>query len=102
LTHEVTNQPPALVGYDVYAGDAALVEAVHREGAGWADDELGGLGRLAGSEQAQEWGAEANRQAPVLHTHDRHGRRRDEVFDRHAQRGSLGEQDPSSHQTIHH
>jgi len=79
LTHEVTNQPPALVGYDVYAEDAALVEAVHREGAGWADDELRGLGRLAGSEQAQEWGAEANRQAPVLHTHDRHGRRRDEV-----------------------
>ena len=36
VTHEVTNQPPPLEGYDVFGADAALVEAVEREGAGWA------------------------------------------------------------------
>lgn len=32
-THEVTNQPPPLEGYDAYAADAVLREAVEREGA---------------------------------------------------------------------
>ena len=47
-----------------------------------ADDFLDGLselGRLAGSEQAQRWGAEANAYPPVLRTHDRFGHRIDEV-----------------------
>jgi putative acyl-CoA dehydrogenase len=35
-THEVTNQPPPLTGYDVYSADAALVEGVDRYAAGWA------------------------------------------------------------------
>ena len=33
-THEVTNQPPPLVGHDV-AQDAALLEGLAREGADW-------------------------------------------------------------------
>ena len=33
-THEVTNQPPPLEGYDVFGADAALVDGVEREGAG--------------------------------------------------------------------
>jgi len=78
-THEVTNQVPPLRGHDVFGTDAALVEAVAREGADWAADELHELGALAGSEEAQEHGrlAEANR--PVLHTHDRYGNRIDRV-----------------------
>ena len=32
-THEVINQPPPLDGYDVFGRDAALGEAVEREGA---------------------------------------------------------------------
>jgi putative acyl-CoA dehydrogenase len=78
-THEVTNQPPPLEGYDVFAADAALVEAVEREGAGWAADDLQVLGRLAGSPEAIAWGFEANRHEPELRTHDRYGRRIDAV-----------------------
>ena len=34
-THEVTNQPPPLVGHDT-AQDPALLEGLEREGACWA------------------------------------------------------------------
>src|SRR3546814_15779141 len=78
-THEVTNQPPPLVGYDVFGADAALREAVEREGAGWALDELHDLGRRAGSESAQEWGRQAEANRPELRTHDRYGNRIDVV-----------------------
>jgi putative acyl-CoA dehydrogenase len=78
-THEVTNQPPPLTGYDVYSADAALVEGVDRYAAGWATERLTGLGRRAGSAEAQEWGRLANEVPPVLHTVDRYGRRVDEV-----------------------
>ncbi|GAB3494650.1 acyl-CoA dehydrogenase family protein [Amycolatopsis cihanbeyliensis] len=77
-THEVTNQVPPLTGHDA-AADPALLAALHREGAGWAEPELHELGRLAGSEQAQEWGRLASENRPVLRTHDRYGHRVDEV-----------------------
>ncbi|MBT2445154.1 acyl-CoA dehydrogenase family protein [Streptomyces sp. ISL-36] len=77
-THEVTNQVPPLSGYDVSA-DPALLESLRREGAGWAETEVRELGVLAGGEQAQEWGRLAERNSPVLHTHDRYGHRVDEV-----------------------
>ena len=77
-THVVTNQVPPLVGHDV-AADAALLDGLHRHGAGWAEAELHELGQLAGSEQAQEWGRLANAYPPVLRTHDRFGNRIDEV-----------------------
>ena len=44
-----------------------------------ATGELHRLGILAGSEQAMEWGRLANEHPPVLRTHDRYGRRIDEV-----------------------
>ncbi|MEU1484677.1 acyl-CoA dehydrogenase family protein [Streptomyces sp. NPDC005752] len=82
-THTVTNQVPPLVGYDVFAGDRALTEAVERHLApaiiDEAREELGTLGRSAGSLQAQEWGAQANENPPKLRTHDRYGHRVDEV-----------------------
>jgi putative acyl-CoA dehydrogenase len=77
-THEVTNQVPPLAGYDV-AEDSALLEGLRREGADWAEDEVHALGRLAGGEQAREWGRLANDHHPVLRTHDRYGNRIDEV-----------------------
>ncbi|MEU0374809.1 acyl-CoA dehydrogenase family protein [Streptomyces sp. NPDC006283] len=77
-THDVTNQPPPLVGHDV-ADDAVLLEGLRREGAGWYTEDLHRLGRLAGSEQVQHWAEEANRCEPVLRTHDRYGNRIDEV-----------------------
>ena len=77
-THEVVNQAPPLVGHDV-AADEALLAGVAREGAGWHVDDLHRLGRLAGSEEAQRWGEQANRNEPELRTHDRYGHRVDEV-----------------------
>ncbi len=78
-THQVVNQPPALVDYSVFGGDVALVEALEREGAGWAGDELHELGIRAGSVDAQELGRQANENPPVLVTHDRYGHRVDIV-----------------------
>jgi putative acyl-CoA dehydrogenase len=78
MTHEVFNQVPPLTGYDL-ADDPALLDGLFREGGGWAAEEVHELGRLAGSEQAQEWGRLANEHEPVLRTHDRYGHRIDEV-----------------------
>jgi putative acyl-CoA dehydrogenase len=78
-THDVSNQPPPLTDYDVFASDAALVEGVQRHDASWALDHLGEIGRNAGSLEAQEWGRLANVNEPRLVTHDRYGNRIDEV-----------------------
>ena len=78
-THEVTNQVPPLIGHDPIAGDAALTEACLRHADAATLASLGELGRLAGSEQAQEWGRLANENPPKLRTHDRFGHRIDEV-----------------------
>lgn len=77
-THEVLNQVPPLVGHDT-SDDPALREGLEREGAGWALDEVAALGRLAGTSEAQHLGRVAERDTPILHTHDRYGHRLDEV-----------------------
>jgi putative acyl-CoA dehydrogenase len=77
-THEVTNQSIPLTGYDA-AEDPALLEALHREGAGWAEPGVREIGRLAGGEEHQEYGRLANENPPKLRTHDRFGHRIDEV-----------------------
>ena len=77
--HEVLNQPPPLIDYNLFSSDRALREAVAREGAGWACVEIEEYGRIIGSAEAIEWGVLANQNPPVLHTHDRYGHRRDEV-----------------------
>ncbi|MBW8798605.1 MAG: acyl-CoA dehydrogenase family protein [Streptomyces sp.] len=83
ITHTVTNQPPPLVGYDLFGADPALVEAVGRHTDPELLDEvraeLSGIGSSAGSAQVQEWGAQANENPPRLRTHDRYGHRIDEV-----------------------
>jgi len=78
-THEVTNQAPPLAGHDPIAGDTALAEACERHADAATLADLADLGRLAGSEQAQEWGRLANENPPTLRTHDRFGHRVDEV-----------------------
>jgi putative acyl-CoA dehydrogenase len=78
VTHEVFNQvPPA--GETDTADDPVLLEALHREGAGWAEEQVRAAGRLAGSAQARDWARQADTHPPVLHTHDRTGHRVDEV-----------------------
>jgi putative acyl-CoA dehydrogenase len=78
-THEVTNQPPPLEGYNLFEQDRALVEAVERESAGWALPDLTALGKLSGDPEVLRWGVLANENPPVLRTHDRYGNRIDEV-----------------------
>src|SRR5947209_11402113 len=77
-TREVFNQPPPLQGYNLYLENRPLVEAVEREGAGWAEDRLVAMGQEAGGEPL-EWGRQANENPPQLKTHDRYGNRIDEV-----------------------
>jgi putative acyl-CoA dehydrogenase len=77
-THEVVNQVPPLTGHDV-AADPALLSAVSREGAAWAEPELHELGLLAGTAQTQDLARLANVNKPALRTHDARGYRIDEV-----------------------
>ncbi|MGH2657504.1 MAG: isovaleryl-CoA dehydrogenase [Actinomycetota bacterium] len=78
-THQVTNQPPPLEGYNLFETDRPLAEAVRREGASWSEPDLVALGKLAGAAEVLRLGDEANRHPPVLRTHDRYGHRIDEV-----------------------
>jgi putative acyl-CoA dehydrogenase len=79
VTHEVANQPPPLEDYNLFAGDRALREGVAREGASWAEDQLTRFGAQCGAASTLALGAQANKYPPILQTHDRYGRRRDEV-----------------------
>ena len=78
-THDVINVSRELCDYNMYLQDTALREAVAREGAGWAHEELSAFGRLAGSAEYLELGVLANKFAPELDTHDRFGNRVDLV-----------------------
>jgi putative acyl-CoA dehydrogenase len=73
------NQPPPLVEYNLFETDAPLREALEREGAEWAHDLVHDLGHLAGTQEAIDWGFQANANPPQLHTYDRFGNRIDEV-----------------------
>ena len=78
-THEVTNQAEALEDYNAYAQDPTLVEAVAAAGAGWAEPDISEFGAKVGSAKWQAEARAANRNAPVLHTHNRFGRHIDVV-----------------------
>jgi putative acyl-CoA dehydrogenase len=75
----VTNQPPPLVNYNVFEADRPLVEALDREGGGWAKARASELGAIAGRAETIRLGFEANENPPRLLTHDRFGNRIDEV-----------------------
>jgi putative acyl-CoA dehydrogenase len=77
-THEVFNQVPPLENRNLFLDNAPLVEALKREGGGWAHDRAAEAGAFWGGE-AQEWGRLANENPPVLKTHDAVGNRVDEV-----------------------
>ena len=78
-THDVINQPPVLVDYDLFETDTALKEAVHREGGAWAESKLREFGDILGSEHVLRLGDLANRFPPELRLFDRYGHRIDEV-----------------------
>jgi putative acyl-CoA dehydrogenase len=65
---------------NVFADDRSLARAVTAAGADAPQlAQLTGLGALAGTAEAQDWGRLANAYPPVLRTHDRYGNRIDEV-----------------------
>ncbi|MFN8198115.1 MAG: acyl-CoA dehydrogenase family protein [Nakamurella multipartita] len=77
-THDVVNVVDPLVGFDVAAADPALAAGL--AAAGTAPTEP--LRSLAVDAGAAEWAEQArlaDRNPPVLHTHDRAGRRIDEI-----------------------
>jgi len=73
------NQPPPLVDYNLFESDAPLRESLEREAASWAHDMVHDLGSLAGTQEAIDWGFQANANPPQLRTHNRFGDRIDEV-----------------------
>ncbi len=78
-THEVTNQPPPLIGRNLFTDNSALIEALEREGGSWASERAVECGRFWGDEPI-EWGRLANERPPVLERFDRYGNRVDNVI----------------------
>ncbi len=78
VTHAVINQVSPLENYNP-ASSPVLIESLIREGGQWGVEEVTEVGAISGSAQAQRWGELADRNRPILHTHDRIGNRIDEV-----------------------
>jgi putative acyl-CoA dehydrogenase len=78
-THEVLNQPPPLEDVNLFEQDLALREAVAREGGAWGEERLASFGEWLGQASTIWLGEQANRNPPVLQSHDRFGHRIDQV-----------------------
>ncbi|HYF18977.1 MAG TPA: isovaleryl-CoA dehydrogenase [Ramlibacter sp.] len=78
-THEVFNQPESLAGYDLFAGNAALRDALKLNAPQLDTSSLSQLGQRLGTPEMQLHARLANVHAPQLRTHDRFGRRADLV-----------------------
>lgn len=78
-THEVTNQPSELTGYNAFRDDRALTQAIEVMGGGWYQAELAAFGAQVGTARVQVLARQANRHPPELISHDRFGRRIDEI-----------------------
>lgn len=78
-THEVFNQPQALVDYDLFAGNQAMRDALAFHAPGLDTRALADLGRRLGTREMQGHARLANVVTPQLHSHDRTGRRIDQV-----------------------
>ena len=78
-THEVANQPEPLVDYNLFDGNHGLRAALALNAPGLDTGPLSTLGRHLGSAPMQAHARLANVYTPQLHSHDRFGRRIDEV-----------------------
>jgi putative acyl-CoA dehydrogenase len=76
---EVLNQAPPLQPVNLFEIDVALREALEREGGGWGVDRAREVGAVAGSAEAHEHSRRAERNVPILRTHDQYGNRIDHV-----------------------
>lgn len=78
-THEVFNQPEPLVDYNLFETNRPLRDALQFNAPALQLAQLHELGGAVGSAGMQTHARLANTHAPELHTHDRFGRRIDEV-----------------------
>ena len=78
-THEVFNQPEPLVGYNLFETNRPLRDALKFNAPTLATAELAKLGSALGSADMQTHARLANTHTPELHSHDRFGRRVDQV-----------------------
>ncbi len=76
---EVFNQPPALENYNLFVSDVALREAAEHNGGAWNNENAAAFGAILGSAETLELGDLANKNPPVLKTHERFGNRLDVV-----------------------
>ena len=75
----VFNQVPPLAEANAYLGDRALVDAVEREGAGAATDELIRIGATLADPQLALLARDANRFGPTWNSFDAQGHRVDRI-----------------------
>ena len=73
------NQPPILENYNLFMSDSALQEAVEANGGAWNNEHAQRFGEFLGRAETLELGNLANKNLPVLKTHDRFGNRMDLV-----------------------
>ncbi len=78
-THEVFNQPAPLVDYNLFDTNRGLRDALKFNAPQLATVELSALGARLGSAEMQTHARLANIHTPQLHSHDRFGRRVDQV-----------------------
>jgi putative acyl-CoA dehydrogenase len=78
-THDVFNQPTALVDYNLLEGNRPLLAALKFNAPQLNIAELTRLGKNLGTQEMQTHARLANVNLPQLHGHDRFGRRIDQV-----------------------
>jgi putative acyl-CoA dehydrogenase len=78
-THEVFNQPAPLTGYNLFETNRPLRDALKFNAPQLNTEALAHLGATLGQAEMQTHARLANVHTPLLHTHDRFGRRIDEV-----------------------
>ena len=79
ITHEVFNQSTPLVDANLFTGNRALQDALRFNLPGFDEARFAALGAEAGSAAMQQHARLANTFSPQLKSHDRFGRRLDEV-----------------------
>ena len=78
-THTVFNQSTPLADVNLFSGNRALADALHFHDAGFNSARLAALGAEMGSAVMQQHARLANAFPPQLKSHDRFGRRIDQV-----------------------
>uniref|UniRef100_UPI0035B22AD7 isovaleryl-CoA dehydrogenase n=1 Tax=Hylemonella sp. TaxID=2066020 RepID=UPI0035B22AD7 len=79
VTHEVFNQPAPLVDYNLYETNRPLQDALRFNAPQLDTAALSRLGAVVGTAGMQNHARLANVHTPQLHSHDRQGRRIDQV-----------------------